>query len=55
MLGGFGQVHKLFAVFQARFQKGKIVFSLMINNYHGPYKQMKENTGALLESFAEIK
>ena len=35
--------------------KGKIAFSVMVNNYHGNYKQMKEELGKLLESFVRIR
>ena len=33
---------------------GKVAFSLMVNNYHGAYKEMKEQVGKLLESFTRI-
>lgn len=35
-------------------QKGRVAFSLMVNNYHGSFKIMKEAVGRLLESFPEI-
>ncbi len=35
--------------------KGKIIFSVMINNYHGPHKHMKEELGKILESFTTIR
>jgi len=34
--------------------KGKVAFSLMVNNYNGPYKEMKAEVGKLLESFIRI-
>lgn len=38
----------------AETKKGKIVFSLMVNNYHGPFREMKAEVGNLLESFTGI-
>ena len=35
--------------------KGNIIFSVMINNYHGPHRQMKDELGKVLESFTEIR
>ncbi len=34
---------------------GKVIFSMMINNYHGGQKSMKEEMGKVLESFVKIR
>ncbi len=39
----------------AETKKGRVAFSLMVNNYHGPFKAMKEAVGELLESFVAIR